>query len=77
MTPMLASSPDTRDREPIFSCQGLHKSFGPTPALSGVDLDLHIGEVLAITGESRSGKSTLFLCMSGIIGVNRGSIRRP
>jgi putative ABC transport system ATP-binding protein len=74
MRSMRTSTPD-QWAEAIFSCRGLHKSFGPTPALSGVSIDLHKGEVLAITGESGSGKSTLLLCMSGIISVDQGSIQ--
>jgi putative ABC transport system ATP-binding protein len=75
MTPMRASMPNQQSREAIFACQGLQKHFGPTPALAGVDLDLHAGEVLALTGESGSGKSTLLLCMSGIIRVDSGSVQ--
>lgn len=59
----------------IMSCRDLRKSYGPTAALAGVDLDLYAGELLAITGESGSGKSSLLLCLSGILAIDSGSIR--
>ncbi len=31
---------------------GIHKRFGATAALSGVDLRVHEGEVLALVGEN-------------------------
>jgi putative ABC transport system ATP-binding protein len=59
---------------PLLACRGVYKRFGPTVALAGVDLEVHEGEILAVTGESGSGKSTLMLCMSGILGVDEGRI---
>lgn len=42
-----------------ISIRGLEKRFGEKTVLSGIDLDVHDGDVLCIIGPSGSGKSTL------------------
>ena len=42
--------------------QGLHKSFGRTEVLRGVDFHVGRGEVVCVIGPSGSGKSTLLRC---------------
>ncbi|GAA2397467.1 ABC transporter ATP-binding protein [Streptomyces glaucosporus] len=58
----------------LLQARGLMKSYGPTPALRGVDLDLAEGEILAVTGPSGCGKSTLLHCLSGILRPDAGEV---
>ncbi|GAA2492547.1 ABC transporter ATP-binding protein [Winogradskya humida] len=53
----------------------LHRAYGPTPALRGVDIEVTEGEIVAITGPSGCGKSTLLHCLAGIMRVDSGSVR--
>jgi len=61
--------------EVILSARALEKSFGRTQALRGVSLELARGEVLAVTGPSGGGKSTLLHCLSGILRPEAGEVR--
>jgi putative ABC transport system ATP-binding protein len=58
----------------LLTGRGLHKSFGPTPALRGMDLGVDAGEVLAVMGPSGSGKSTLLHCLAGILTPDAGEV---
>lgn len=60
--------------EPLLTADGLHKSYGRTPALDGADFSLRPGEVVAVMGPSGSGKSTLLHCLAGIVVPDAGTI---
>jgi branched-chain amino acid transport system ATP-binding protein len=51
------------------------KSFGVTPIIRGLSLDIARGERHAIIGPNGAGKSTLFNLISGRFAPTRGSIR--
>ena len=52
----------------------LHKSFGATPIIRGVNLAVHKGERHAIIGPNGAGKSTLFHLISGRFPVTAGQV---
>jgi putative ABC transport system ATP-binding protein len=60
--------------EPIITATGLHKSFGETHALRGIDLTVERGEILAVMGPSGSGKSTLIHCLAGVLAPDAGTV---
>ncbi len=59
---------------PILAARGLVKRFGRVVALSGADLELYPGEVLAVIGDNGAGKSSLIKCLSGAMVPDEGEI---
>lgn len=49
---------------PLLKVVDLHKSFGATEVLKGVDLDVTSGETITVIGPSGSGKTTLLRCIN-------------
>ena len=54
------------EKELLLSVRGMSKAFGPTQALSNVDIDIYRGEIRGLIGENGSGKSTLSSIIAGI-----------
>ncbi|MDR3493120.1 MAG: ATP-binding cassette domain-containing protein [Ancalomicrobiaceae bacterium] len=50
---------------PFIEARDISKRFGALQALSGVDLDIFEGEVLALLGDNGAGKSTFVKILSG------------
>ncbi len=59
---------------PVLEARRLHKHFGQTHALRGLDAIVDRGEIVAIMGPSGSGKSTLLHCLAGIIVPDQGEV---
>lgn len=59
---------------PILRATDIHKNFDDLEVLKGVSLEISKGEIIAIIGQSGSGKSTFLRCLNSLEKVDRGSI---
>ncbi|RYX83083.1 amino acid ABC transporter ATP-binding protein [bacterium] len=64
-----------QNTSPILSVSNLHKKFGQSEVLKGIDMSMHQGEVIALIGASGSGKSTLLRCINRLEAPTSGTIR--
>ena len=60
--------------EPVLRLQNIHKSFGSTQVLRGVDVTVDAHEVVALIGASGSGKSTLLRTINLLERVDDGQV---
>ena len=58
----------------LLETRNLSKTFGRVKALSGVDISVHAGSVLALLGDNGAGKSTLINILSGANQPDAGEI---
>ncbi|MEC7488054.1 MAG: ATP-binding cassette domain-containing protein [Pseudomonadota bacterium] len=63
------------DVRPKITVRGLNKSFGANNILKDINLDIAIGESMALIGGSGAGKSVLLKNIIGIICPDAGSIQ--
>ena len=57
-----------------LSLRGIHKRFGDTPVLRGIDLDVAAGELVTLLGPSGCGKSTLLRIIAGFEPADAGQV---
>ncbi|MFY9890743.1 MAG: ATP-binding cassette domain-containing protein [Streptosporangiaceae bacterium] len=62
------------DGQPILQLRDIGKAFGPVQALSGINLDVPVGQVTALVGDNGAGKTTLIKCIAGIHEPSSGQI---
>jgi len=60
--------------ESIIQINDLHKSFGDTPVLRGLNLSIEKGEITFIIGRSGGGKSVLIKLIIGLLKPDSGQI---
>lgn len=59
----------------MIEISGVHKKFGSKQVLRGVDLEINVGETLAIIGRSGCGKSVLFKHIVGLLLPDEGTVK--
>ncbi|CAK3924893.1 hypothetical protein VCRA2120E57_540024 [Vibrio crassostreae] len=58
----------------MIKLQNIHKQFGDTEVLKGIDLEIKQGEIIVIIGSSGTGKSTLLRCVNFLEQADQGTI---
>lgn len=61
-------------RRPALRARDVGVTIDGSRILSGVDIDLHSGEVLAVVGPNGAGKSTLLSVLSGDLAPTQGEV---
>ncbi|MFJ5530115.1 ATP-binding cassette domain-containing protein [Streptomyces sp. NPDC093261] len=65
----------TKSSDLAIEVSGLHKSFGRTQALDGLDLAVDAGEVHGFLGPNGAGKSTAIRILLGLLRADSGAAR--
>jgi putative ABC transport system ATP-binding protein len=60
----------------LVAVRDLVVRYGDQVVIDGVDLDLGVGDKIALVGRSGSGKTSLLLAMAGLIAPARGTVDR-
>lgn len=61
--------------DPVVSARGLRMSYGSHEVLTGVDLDVHAGEVVCLLGPNGAGKTTTIEVLEGFRLPSDGEVR--
>lgn len=66
--------PQASPGKAVLEAHGLSAGYGTMRVLSGVNLEVRQGEVVALLGRNGMGKTTLLLALMGLIPLQEGSI---
>jgi ABC-2 type transport system ATP-binding protein len=69
-----AGPPPAAAERHILEVRGLRRNFGKVPAVDGVDLTAHEGEIYGFLGVNGAGKTTTIRLIMGIIAAEAGTI---
>jgi len=58
----------------MLEVRALASHYGRIPALKGIDLSVHAGELVALVGANGAGKTTLLRAISGVQPVSAGEV---
>ncbi len=60
--------------KPMLKAQNVHKAYGKSEVLKGINLEVFPGEVMCLLGPSGSGKSTFLRCINHLEKIDKGRI---
>src|SRR3546814_15192195 len=60
---------------PVVSFKNVTKSYGHDEVLKKISFDVQEGDVVALIGQSGSGKSTALRCINGLETINGGELQ--
>jgi ABC-2 type transport system ATP-binding protein len=58
----------------VVTVRGLRKAYGARTVVDGLDLDVHAGETLGLTGANGAGKTTTVECIQGLRRPDSGTL---
>ena len=61
-------------KQPLLAVRGVKTYYGNIPALKGVDMEVHEGEIVTLIGANGAGKSTLMMTIFGNPRAREGEI---
>ncbi|SJL84851.1 amino acid ABC transporter ATP-binding protein [Vibrio palustris] len=59
----------------MIKLNNIHKKFGDSDILKGINLEIQSGEIIVVIGSSGTGKSTLLRCVNFLEQPDRGTIQ--
>jgi polar amino acid transport system ATP-binding protein len=69
-----STPPEQYSGDAIVRAEDVHKSFGHTEVLRGINLAVHPGKTVVLIGPSGSGKTTFLRCINHLEKIQRGRI---
>ncbi|MCB6416772.1 ATP-binding cassette domain-containing protein, partial [Faecalimonas umbilicata] len=58
----------------LLAFENVSKSYGATPALENVSLDIPAGKIVGLLGPNGSGKTTLIKLINGLLQPDQGRV---
>jgi len=58
----------------MIKLENIHKRFGETSVLSGINININQGDIIVVIGSSGTGKSTLLRCVNFLESADKGII---
>jgi ABC-type branched-subunit amino acid transport system ATPase component len=72
--PRPAKDPAQGVKDVLVTARSVAVGYTERPVVEGIDLQLHRGEVLALLGANRVGKTTLLMCLAGALQPMTGEV---